>query len=181
MDKKDIFFFGFVTKTHGTDGTILIKPELGIDIDYESIESVFIEINGSLVPFFIEDNRSKNNSVVFKLNGIDDINTAKELINNKIYSKILKNIIVENYEFQDLEIIGFNVIDSTYGNIGIVETILQLPQQKIMQIKKGEAEILIPIRNEFVQTIEKENKIIHISAPEGLIEIYLGNNTDTPS
>ena len=173
MNKKDLFFFGTITKIHGTDGTVLIKPEIGIDVDYKSLEYLFIEVNGSLVPFFIQENKSQNNSVVFKLDGVDDINTSAELIKSKVYTKISNGTLVEENQLNDLEIIGFKVIDITHGDIGIIETILQLPQQKIMQIKKGKAEILIPIRNEFIMAIEKENKTVRISAPAGLIEIYL--------
>ena len=172
MDKKDLFFFGTITKTHGKDGTFLIKPETSVNSDYQSIESVFIEINGSLVPFFVEENKSKNNSIAFKFEGIDE-NTTSELISSKVYLKLSDDAVIEEYALEDLEIIGFKVIDISYGDIGIVETIFQLPQQKIIQVKKGEVEILIPVRNEFIRKIEKENKTVRISAPEGLIEIYL--------
>ena len=111
----------------------LIKPEIGIAIDHENITSVFIEINGNLIPFFIEKNKSKNNSVVFQLDSIDRDATI-ELIGCKVYVPQPDDVLEKEGSFQELEIIGFKVIDTSYGDIGIIETILQLPQQQLIQV-----------------------------------------------
>ena len=47
-------------------------------------------------------------------------------------------------------------------------------QQSVMQIDNNGIEILIPAVDEFLDTIDRENKIIYVQAPEGLIEIYMG-------
>jgi 16S rRNA processing protein RimM len=42
-----------------------------------------------------------------------------------------------------------------------------------MQIDFQGKEILIPAVDEFLKEVDRERKIIHIDAPDGLIDIYL--------
>ena len=54
MRKEDCYYLGKITKTHGFKGNLILhldtdEPEL-----YENLESVFIERDGMLVPFFFE-------------------------------------------------------------------------------------------------------------------------------
>ena len=66
--------------------------------------------------------------------------------------------------------------DKHYGNIGIVETILEYPQQAILQIKQGTIEILIPAKEEFIIKIDRPKKLFEVEAPEGLIDLYTATN-----
>lgn len=45
--------------------------------------------------------------------------------------------------------------------------------QPIMAIDFGEKEILIPLIDEVIKQVDRQNKTIHIKAPQGLIDIYL--------
>ena len=72
------------------------------------------------------------------------------------------------------EVVGFKVIDATKGDIGEIFNVLELPQQAVLEIKnKQEKEILIPITDQIIKTVNRAEKIIEIDAPEGLIDIYL--------
>ena len=173
MDKNDFFFFGTVTKVHGKDGVIAVNLHVEEPEMYEDVESVFIELNRSLVPFFVEENNIRANIAYIKLEGIDSPDTANELIQALVYLPISILAPIPELEFHQSEIIGFKVIDATHGDLGIVETILQMPRQHLMQIKKDDTEILIPLVNSFIQQIDKENKIVHVNTPEGLVDVYL--------
>jgi len=39
---------------------------------------------------------------------------------------------------------------------------------------RGEKEVLIPFIDGLVTKVDRENKELHVTAPEGLIEIYIG-------
>jgi len=87
----------------------------------------------------------------------------------------------DDHKFSFPEIIGFNVNDKNHGNIGVVESVLEFPGQNIIQIRdSNKNEILVPMRNEFILKIDRENKCLEVNTPEGLIDVYLkkGNDTD---
>ena len=40
-------------------------------------------------------------------------------------------------------------------------------------VKKGDKELFIPITDEIITKVDRENKSIHVRTPEGLVELYL--------
>ena len=59
------------------------------------------------------------------------------------------------------------------GNTGIVSKIIEMPQQFLLAIEFNGKEILVPIVDEIVKSIDHKTKTIYMEAPEGLIELYL--------
>ena len=71
------------------------------------------------------------------------------------------------------EVIGFTVIDERLGEIGTCQDFLEVSNNPIMQVNHNGTEILIPASQQFVTKVDRENRILHVSTPEGLVEIYL--------
>ena len=54
MRKEDCYFLGRITRKHGLSGNVILKLDTDQPDFYKKLESIFVEINGLLVPFFIE-------------------------------------------------------------------------------------------------------------------------------
>ena len=54
MDKKDCFNLGYIAKRVGNHGELGFVLDVDNGSKYQKLESVFIELNNSLVPFFIK-------------------------------------------------------------------------------------------------------------------------------
>jgi 16S rRNA processing protein RimM len=65
------------------------------------------------------------------------------------------------------------VVDENYGELGTIKEILDYPNQAVMQIFRGDKEVLIPVNDDIISKVDRETRTIHIKAPEGLIDIYL--------
>jgi hypothetical protein len=76
-------------------------------------------------------------------------------------------------QFYYHEIVGFTVVDTEKGELGAVSEVLEYPTQAILQIMHGKKEILIPILDHVIQNVDRDKKILTITAPEGLIDMYL--------
>jgi len=168
------YYLGCITKTHGVKGQVSIYLDVDIPEKYAKLESVFIEIDKQLVPFFIEDIRltPKKQAVV----AFEDINTfekAQKLVKAKLFLPIETLPKLENNQFYYHEITGFKVTDKKHGEIGAVKQVLEYPGQSVIQVMKGVTEILIPISDQIIEKVDRKNKTIKINAPEGLIELYL--------
>ncbi len=68
-------------------------------------------------------------------------------------------------------LIGYNAIDETLGQIGVVQEIIENPGQILIAVKSGENEALIPLVEEFIVEINKKKKELQLNLPEGLLDL----------
>ncbi len=54
MRKEDCYFLGVITRRHGLSGNVILKMDTDQPEFYSKMESMFIEINGLLVPFLLK-------------------------------------------------------------------------------------------------------------------------------
>jgi 16S rRNA processing protein RimM len=174
MRKEDWLNLGSISKTHGFKGEVILLLAGKTSEDFDKLESVFLEINGQLVPFFIEAFKiSGGSTIIIKFNDIHTEEKARQLVKSKVF--ISSSFLPEDQKdrFDPFALTGFKVIDDTQGEIGEISKILEMPQQIILEIWKGKKEILIPANENIINKVDKKKKTVYISAPEGLIDLYL--------
>jgi 16S rRNA processing protein RimM len=71
------------------------------------------------------------------------------------------------------DFIDYTVIDTKYGNIGKVRKIIDIQNNPLMVVLYDETDILIPKQNDFIISLDKRKREIHINTPDGLIELFL--------
>ncbi len=175
MVKNDCFILGYVARRVGNHGELAFVFDVDTPSRYQKLESVFIEINSTLVPFFIKKNQLKGNISTVTVDGIDSIDKAEKLVKSTLYLPLSFLPPLKGKKFYFHEMPGFIVVDKKYGEIGVVTEVLDFPHQAIFSVKHGKDEILIPAKDEFIVSINRENKRLEIDAPEGLIDIYISN------
>ena len=173
MQKEDCYYLGKITKKHGFKGNLILHLETDEPELYNNMESVFIEKNGMLVPFFFETIRphSKNKLLV----KFEDISAedAEKLVNHPVYLPLDTLPELDDDMFYYHEIIGYKVIDNHKGEIGIVKNVNDSGVQALFEIDFNGKEILIPVVDDWIAEVNKEERIIRIETPEGLIDLYL--------
>ena len=86
MRKEDCFYLGKIAKKFSFKGEVLLyldtdEPEL-----YEDLESVLVEINKNLIPFFIENGSlHKNDFLRVKFEEVDSEEEADSIMGCEIY------------------------------------------------------------------------------------------------
>jgi 16S rRNA processing protein RimM len=105
---------------------------------------------------------------------VDNENDARILLRQRLFlpAQILPKL--TGIQFYDHEVVGFTVLDTSYGEVGIIEDVIDLAINPLLQIKQGTKEVLIPLAANVVQAIDRKKKTMTITAPEGLIQLYLG-------
>lgn len=174
MTISECYYLGKITKLVGTKGELVFFLDVDDTTPYRNLQSVFINLYGDLVPFFIQDIRFKhNNSAVVQLADMDSAEQAEMLLNKELYLPLSSLPKLKGDQFYYHEINGYSVIDENHGNIGTIDQVLEYPHQAIFSIRFNEKEILIPVADEIIQKLDRKSKIIYVKAPEGLIDIYL--------
>ena len=174
MNKADCFHLGYVAKLHGYKGEVSLFLDVTNPEDYETLDAVFIEINGQLSPFFVASFKLKNKGfAAVKFEGVDSENDARILLRKNLFlpAQVLPKLSGKN--FYDHEVEGFTVIDTNFGEVGIIESVIDLQVNPLLQIMNGSKEVLIPLIQGIVKELDRKKKTMTITAPEGLIELYL--------
>lgn len=174
MRKEDCFYLGKVAKKFSFKGEVLIyldtdEPEL-----YEDMESVFVEFNKNLVPFFIENSSlHKGDFLRVKFEDVDDEQEADSIIGCEIYLPLSMLPKLEGNKFYFHEVIGFEIEDQRLGVFGKIVSINDTSAQPLFEVINGNVEILVPMIDHFLVKIDRENKKVIMNLPEGLVEMYL--------
>lgn len=175
MQKKDCFYLGKIVSKFSFKGEVLAKLDTDDPESYLEMESVFVEYDKNLVPFFIEKSSLQRSELLrIKFEDVEDEADADDLLKCELYLPLSKLPKLKDDQFYYHEIIGFEVIDKNYGSAGIIKSVNDSTPQALFEIKKDGKEVLIPINDDFIDRLDKPNKKIFVNTPEGLIEMYLG-------
>ena len=168
------FSLGKITKTVGYKGELNLYLDTDSPENYYNIESVLIDIRGELIPFIIEQRKAKNRfNISIKLQNVED-DEVGDFVNSEVYLPMSLLPKLDGNKFYFHEVIGFQVVDENHGTVGKIDGFYENITQPLMIIIGNEnKEILSPVIDSFIKLVDRENKTIEISVPEGLIELYL--------
>ncbi|MDR1458837.1 MAG: ribosome maturation factor RimM [Bacteroidales bacterium] len=170
---SDYFYVGKITKKFGIKGELVVYIDSDEPEKYHTMESVFFNIEGEPIPFFIEQIKIKSKNQIIVLFKSIDNTTASYYVNTDLYLPMSMLPTLTGNKFYYHEIKGFTVIDKNEGNLGICNEIIDYPHQAIMLILHPKGEILIPLAGDYVKNVDRENKTIEIETPQGLIDLYI--------
>ncbi|MFT3740674.1 MAG: hypothetical protein QM786_18135 [Breznakibacter sp.] len=174
IEKQDCRQIGVAIKTHGIEGEIVIRLQNNIEIDDLEPEFLFPELDGGLVPFYVESMRHRGDgSVLVGFGTINDEVKAKRLVDAPIWAAWadIRPDLLEDGSIHSTSLIGYRIEDDLHGPLGIV-TELRDPERNPLFVVEGPmGEILIPVADEFFTGVDEVQKILYISAPNGLIDL----------
>lgn len=177
MTKDECYYLGRVTKPFGFKGEMTLFLDVDNQDDYAGLDSVFVEMKNGLVPYFIKSIRFSGNKAIAMFDDLTP-DQAAALAGHDLYLPLDLLPKLTGNQFYYHEVKGFRVVDDRHGDIGVIESIIEYPAQPLFQIMNGTTEILIPVIDQVIKQVDRENHTIYISAPNGLIDLYMsGNNS----
>ncbi len=176
MRKQDCFYLGKIAKKFSYKGEVLIYLDTDEPESYTNMESVFVEINKHLVPFFIENSSlHKGDFLRTRFEDVDSEDEAERLLGCEVYLPLSALPKLEGDKFYFHEIIGFDAEDQRLGVVGKIVGVNDSSAQPLFEIKNGDIEILVPMIDDFIVKVDRENKKIVLNTPQGLIDLYLNS------
>jgi len=172
--KADCFRLGSIAKLHSYKGEVTIYLDVDDPQEFSNLESVFVEYDNKLIPFFLESIQIRQNSfATVKFLDIDSEKEATTILKCGLYLPLDTLPELDDSTFYYHEIEGYDVIDGIHGKVGTVMHVVDQPSNPLIAIDFNGIEMLIPKQDQFIQRIDRQTKTLYISAPEGLIEMYL--------
>ena len=174
MNKSECYQLGRITKPFGVKGQVVMFLDVDSPEEYIDMDSAFVDVKGTLVPYFFHIDSLNGNKATVTFEEIS-AEEALSLVGRELYLPLELLPKLTGNQFYFHEVVGFRVIDDEHGDIGVIQSIIDYPAQPLFQIMKEGVEILIPVIDPIIKKVSREEKIIYISAPNGLIDLYLGN------
>jgi 16S rRNA processing protein RimM len=172
MEKKDCFYLGKIVKLFSFKGAIVAYFDVDAPSEYAKLKEMYVEVGERLVLYSISEIRVNNHKAVLTL-----ANTTAEdserLVGKELYLPLTMLPALEGKKFYYHEVVGFEVEDEAFGAIGTITEIIDNSPQALFSIDHTGKEVLIPIIDDFIIKIDRQEKKIRVHCPEGLIELYL--------
>lgn len=173
MRKEDCYLLGKITRRHGLAGNVILKLDTDQPELYNKLESIFVEINGLLVPFFIaKSSWSKNDAlnIAFK-NSTEAL--VDQSLGKSVYLPLSSLPKLSGKQFYYHEIIGFDILDENNKECGVIRSVNDQTAQNYFVTNLDGKEVVIPIIKDWILEVNREERFIKMQLPEGLIDVFL--------
>ena len=156
-----------ITTTSGYMGEVRLKPFSRFSIDYIMEKTLQIGTSyDNLIDLKLEKAIGNGKRMRFKFEGIDSELKAKNIIGKTIYANTKAD---DEINLIASDLIGFDVVTDTGNSLGELKDVMWLPANDVYVVFNGEKELLIPIVNEIVLSVDYDKKEILIANVDGLI------------
>lgn len=174
MNKSDCFFLGNISRTHGNYGELTFWLDVDDPAAYCNLDSVLVEIDSALIPFFIKKISPAGKQLVYALvEDIDTIDKAQQLVGCGLYLPLDRLPRLDGNKFYYHEIIGFELVDEAAGSVGIITDVYDLPANPVLSVDCRGTEVLIPLADPFIVKVARDERRFYMSLPSGLTDVYL--------
>lgn len=173
IKQEDVYPIGRMGKAHGLKGEINF---MFTDDAWDRAESdhIICEVEGILVPFFIEEYRFRSDTTaIMKLEDINSLEAAQMLVNTPVY---LENKYQDELGEDEVSLnyfIGYRMIDGDNGKeIGTIIDIDDKTDNWLFIVEQADGnEVMIPAHEEFIAEIRQEDKVMVMDLPLGLLDL----------
>jgi 16S rRNA processing protein RimM len=163
---------GRITKVSGYEGAVAVKIEKNFTENIPPMESVFLEIEGRPVPFFISGLEYSGADILkISFEGYPSSKKIGEFIGCRVF--LTNDILEDNNQNTDNRILIDYTVYTREGNpIGLVSDIISNNGQWLLNLLSSDRKsILIPFHEDFVISIDERKKEVVMDIPDGLLDI----------
>ena len=143
---------------------------------WDRVESEYLicDVDGILVPFFLEEYRFRSDSTALvKFEDLDTADDVQFLVNSDVY---FENKYVEESEADEVALnffVGFKMLDGDNDTeIGTIVEIDDKTENWLFIVERPDgSEVMIPAHEEFIKEIKQETKEMVMDLPLGLLDL----------
>ncbi len=159
---------GRIGKPHGVKGEVMFYFDDDC-FDRDDADCLFLEVDGLSVPYFIEEYRFRSDETcLLKLADVDTEQQARQLTGCQVLYPRSKD---EDDSLTWAELEGYtlyNMSGAGRQRVGVIERVDQQTINTLFCLDDGR---LVPAADEWVTDIDRQQKTIAMTLPEGLLEI----------
>ncbi|MBQ9286731.1 MAG: 16S rRNA processing protein RimM [Bacteroidaceae bacterium] len=168
----DTYKIGQLTRTHGVRGELAFR--FTDDVwDRTEADYLFLELDGLLVPFFLEEWRFRSDDVaLLKFEDIDTADQAQPLVGADVYfPKALTPDDVDEDELEWRHFIGFEVWQGEECLGTVADVLDQTANVLLLVDSPAGAELLIPAHEDFVLSADHRERRLYVNVPDEILTL----------
>ena len=168
IKESEVYRIGRLGKAHGIKGEVSFQFDDDV-FDRVDADYLVLDIDGILVPFFMEEYRFRSDSVcLVKFCDVDTQQRASELTGCDVYfPRALANDDDEKLSLASL--VGFTIVSAPDGfPVGTIAAIDDQTSNILFELEDG---TLIPANDDLIIDIDTTKRQITMSLPEGLLAL----------
>ena len=170
--QEEVFKIGQFAKPHGIKGELSLVTNSDVLDDAEE-PYIVCDMDGILVPFFVEEYRYKSDTVILvKLEDVNSEADARMFVNKEVFYPL------DAVDADDLvgdmtwdSFIGYTITDEHQGFLGKITDVDESTINVLLRVDHEGKEILIPAAEELITDADHETRSLTVSLPEGLLEL----------
>ena len=160
---------GKIAKPQGIRGEVIINVETDFPSRFFDQKVFLVRLQHSEpIELIAENVRMHKDRIVLKFQGINDRNAAEELRDREIVIPIANRYTQDEDFYYHFELVGMIVISTEGKTLGTVSEVMTGTGQDVLVVKDKGREILIPFHKDICIDVNREEKKIIASMPEGL-------------
>ena len=174
MTIKDCFKLGKFTKPFRYSGEVVLWMDVDDNSPYRNLKVVWAEERKNLVPYMINKLKPHKDRFVAVIDGIDSEEAARSICGKDLYLPLseLPDLGSEHFYFH--EVPGWRVLDLNSGeDIGTINRVLDHGPYPMLEVEHESVELILPLPKNFMVEVDRENQILKVEIPEGLLEVFL--------
>ena len=179
MQPSDLFPMGYISRAQGLNGAVRLNTEYAGLIPKLKGKTVYLQKGDKQFSFILLASREHDKeSVVITLKESTSREMAESIIGFSAFIVRSELPSGKGKQFYPYELIGMQLIDSREGDLGTILDVFPSPANAVAALEYKGVEVLIPLATPFIEEINRAEKILKLSLPEGILEVYL-NTTDS--
>ena len=131
MDFDGYYQLGYVVKSYGLKGEVIIHLDVDDPGHYSGLDLLFLATSGELIPYVVEKIQIQSNKARVKLEEFEMVEKAEEIISLSVYlpDTYLPELAPGEYYLHQL--IGFDIYENN-KKLGTVEQFYDLGKQTLL-------------------------------------------------
>lgn len=162
---------GKIPRTHGLKGEFKFHPFVTESEILQNLDRLKLQGNqGQETEQEFVSLRGNPGKLIIKFKDIDTIDDAEAYTGQTVLVRDTDFKKLPDGEYYRYQVIGLNVFDENGRHYGQVEDVIETGSNDVYVVRDGEKEILIPMIDWVVKTIDIKEKKLIFDNVEGLIE-----------
>jgi 16S rRNA processing protein RimM len=169
----EYFELGYVKKTSGLKGMLLVQPDTDRPAHYLGTDTFFLEESGQAVPYFVEECTLDSKGLMrVRFEEIQDTDAARKFVGKKVFLPLDQLPALEGKQFYFHEVIGWKAVDENNRLVGYILDVLDRGPQELLLVKSPEnKEVYLPLADDFLLEVDRLKEELKLLVPEGLLDL----------